>query len=443
MDYTKLGPMMLIRLINLGAVIAYELAVLALQTVCSRVASKRTMNGARIGECLRRICERTGGAFPKIGQILSTRPDLLPPAICAELAILQDRVSAPSHSRILEVLRREYRSVPFESFDQIPVASATVAQVYRAVRADNHRDIAVKVMLPDVLRKIKSDCRIAEFFGPAIACLPAMKSVPLREALAQASVLLQRQTNFRQEAANLVRLGDIFRGCNRILVPRIHGDLCTENIVCMDFVGGMRKLTDPSIPDDEAKELIVVGLQGLYKMIFDAGFVHCDLHPGNVLAAPDGRLVILDAGLVTELDDYTRRSFAEFFAAIALRNGYKAAEIVRETAIRLPKHLDCLSFDRDIAELINRVGGLSAREFEVAGFIAELFDIQNKYGIYGTPRFTLIILALLVYEGVAKQRCPDLDFQKEAIPFVMPVLLRGIPKVTLGSSPSAADVPRN
>jgi ubiquinone biosynthesis protein len=143
------------------------------------------------------------------------------------------------------------------------------------------------------------------------------------------------------------------------------------------------------------------------------------------------------------LDDYTRRSFAEFFAAIALRNGYKAAEIVRETAIRLPKHLDCLSFDRDIAELINRVGGLSAREFEVAGFIAELFDIQNKYGIYGTPRFTLIILALLVYEGVAKQRCPDLDFQKEAIPFVMPVLLRGIPKVTLGSSPSAADVPRN
>jgi ubiquinone biosynthesis protein len=205
-------------------------------------------------------------------------------------------------------------------------------------------------------------------------------------------------------------------------VPALHPDLCSESVLCMDYVSGMKKLTDKKLSDKEAKEAITVGLRALYKMIFVDGLVHCDLHPGNIMVAPNDRVVILDAGFMVELDDATRRSFAEFFWAIAFADGSTVARIVRETATRLPDGLNVAEFDRDISELIKRVGGLRARDFQVGSFVGELFAIQHKHGIYGTSRFTLIILSLLVYEGVAKDRFPDLDFQKEAVPFVLAAL---------------------
>jgi ubiquinone biosynthesis protein len=249
-----------------------------------------------------------------------------------------------------------------------------------------------------------------------------MRSVPVKEAIAEISEILIGQTDFALEASNLERLAQLFEGSNSLLVPSILRDLCTRNILCMDYIAGMKKLTDPELPEHTAKEALIVGVRALYKMIFKAGFIHCDMHPGNMLVAPDGRLVILDAGFMVELDDSTRRSFAEFFLAIAFHDGRAAARIVRETATRLPSNLNVEAFDEDISDLIERVGGLKARDFQVAGFVGELFAIQRKHGIYGTSKFTPVILSLLVYEGVAKQRFPDLDFQQEAVPFVIAAL---------------------
>jgi ubiquinone biosynthesis protein len=176
------------------------------------------------------------------------------------------------------------------------------------------------------------------------------------------------------------------------------------------------------LQETDVRRALVEGLRALYLMIFVDGFIHCDLHPGNVLLAPDGQLVILDAGFMVELASETRYSFAKFFAAIAFRDGKAAAAIVRHTAIRLPHELDVAAFDAEIAELIKRVGGLVAGKFQVAALVDDLFAVMRKHRIYGTSQFTLIILSLLVYEGVARQRYPDLDFQKEAIPFVLSAL---------------------
>jgi ubiquinone biosynthesis protein len=207
-------------------------------------------------------------------------------------------------------------------------------------------------------------------------------------------------------------------------VPLLHEELCTPEILVMEFIPGLRKLSDPALPEHVARKALTVGVRALYTMIFKEGFIHCDMHPGNVLVAPDGRLVILDAGFMVQLDDSTRRSFAKFFLSIAFRNGSTAARIVRETAQYLPPNLDVKAFDDDITNLIERVGGLQARDFQVVGFVGELFAIQHKHGIYGTNQFTLTILSLLVFEGVAKQRFPDLNFQQESVPFVMAALAR-------------------
>lgn len=401
----------------------FKVAGLSVLTRLNRLLVSREQAAAPLlAESLVAICERCGGAFPKVGQILSTRADLLPQTLCSGLTALQDEMAPLSESEILGALEDNRLTSSFLFFDTKAVASATIAQVHRAKRIDDEREVALKVMRPGVRRKLEQDCAISIFVGKYLARLPRLRSIPVVEALADTSQILLAQTDFVREAANLKRLANLFRDNERVMVPAIHPDLCSESILCMDYVSGMKKLTDTQLSDRRAREAITVGLQALYKMIFVDGLVHCDLHPGNIMVAPDDRVVILDAGFMVELDEATRRLFAEFFLAIAYIDGPTVARIVRETATRLPPDLNEAEFDRDISQLIRRVGGLRAKDFQVSSFVSDLFAIQHKHGIYGTSRFTLIILSLLVYEGVAKDRFPGLDFQKEAVPFVLAAL---------------------
>ncbi|OPF19754.1 hypothetical protein B1L04_02930 [Microcystis aeruginosa KW] len=370
------------------------------------------------------VCERLGGAFPKVGQILATRTDLLPLDVCEALSLLQDQVKALSPITTKRILGKDKLCQNIKDIDFAPIASATIAQVHNCIRIDDGREVALKVMRPGVQRKLESDCQIIQFFGRFIASLPAMQSIPVKDALKEASDILIGQTDFAREASNLKRLHSLFANSNDVVVPLLHEELCTPEILVMEFIPGLRKLSDPALPEHVARKALTVGVRALYTMIFKEGFIHCDMHPGNVLVAPDGRLVILDAGFMVQLDDSTRRSFAKFFLSIAFRNGSTAARIVRETAQYLPPNLDVKAFDDDITNLIERVGGLQARDFQVVGFVGELFAIQHKHGIYGTNQFTLTILSLLVFEGVAKQRFPDLNFQQESVPFVMAALAR-------------------
>jgi len=278
------------------------------------------------------------------------------------------------------------------------------------------------MLRPGIQRILENDCKLMQFFGRFVARIPAFESIPVREAIDDTCHILLNQTNFAQEASNLHRLSDIFGDHPDIIVPQVYENLCTRNILVMEYLPGLRKLSDLSLPEDVAKTALTIGVRALYTMIFKEGFIHCDLHPGNILVAPDHRVVILDAGFMTQLHSSTRRSFAQFFLAIAFRNGKSAAQIVRATAQQLPPHLDIQTFDQDIDHLIQQVGGLQAHEFQVADFVAKLFAIQRKHRIYGTNQFTLVILSLLVFEGVAKQRFPDLNFQRESVPFVMAAL---------------------
>ena len=372
-----------------------------------------------LSRLVRGICEQYGGALPKVGQILSTRADILPARLCAALSGLQDDICPIEPAVVRGLLRREFPHQCFRELDFSPVASATVAQVHWAVPAHLHNPVALKVLRPEVERDIRTDTAIAQLFCPLLSAFPKLQGIPIREALTDAQALLVRQCNVESEGANLGRLREAFSDWPTILVPKVHSDLCTQNVLCMDFIAGMRKLTDPTLPAEEARDLLVLGLRALYRMIFELGFIHCDLHPGNLMVAPDGRLVLLDAGLMVDIDDGTRIAFAQFFASVALRNGYRAATIVRNTAAHLPDNFDTDAFDQAIADWVMDAGGLTARDFQIAAFVGGLFAIQRRFGVRGTSRFTMMILALLVYEGTAKQLHPDLDFQAAALPFVL------------------------
>jgi ubiquinone biosynthesis protein len=373
---------------------------------------------------LPRLLERIGGAFPKVGQVLSTRSDLLPELVCQGLARLQDDTRPLCDKQVALLLQRSGLGEQVCQLALQPTASATIAQVHRAMRKDDGRVVALKILRPGTRRMLEADCKIAALAGVLLSMLPQARGVPVREAIAEASRVLLGQTDFCREAGNLERLARMFSGIPEVQVPALHRDLSGPDILVMDFIDGMRKIDDPLIPQHVAHAALTAGVCALFRMIFLEGFLHCDLHPGNMLVGPDGQLVILDAGFVAEFDGVSRRSFAEFFLSIAVRDGYAAAKIIRETARRLPENLDIEAFDNEISVLVNRFGGKKAREFQVAGFVIELFSIQRRHGIHGTSKFTLPILSLLVFEGVAKQRHPDLDFQAQSVPYVVAAMAR-------------------
>lgn len=377
-----------------------------------------------IGRFLRRVLASSGGALPKFGQILSTRPDLLPAELCKELAFLQDGMPEITASSLYSILREAPCSRELQSLNALPEATGTIAQVHRACLNGIAEDVALKIMRPGIAHVIEVDCALAVTLLPFLQKLPNLCSIPVRDAVQMACSTIQRQTDFHREARNLDSLRQDLSVFPEVVVPAVHWNECSDQVLSMEYVKGLRKITDPTIPDAQARELIKVGLHCLYRMIFETGRIHCDLHPGNLMVNENGRLVVLDAGLVIEITPETRASFAEFFVAIALRNGRRAANVVRTTATAVPATLDRKRFDADIDDLIQRTGGLSARNFQIAAFVAELFAIQERHGMLGTSRFSMIILAMLVFEGTAKQRYGTLEFQKEAIPFVMDVLIR-------------------
>ena len=187
----------------------------------------------------------------------------------------------------------------------------------------------------------------------------------------------------------------------------------------MDYLEGYRPFQDFRDQPEVARSAVQTWLGALYKMIFNAGLIHCCLHPSNILCNDEGQVALLDFGFVSEMTPKAKQDFAEFFLSIAFRDGKTAARIVRETALRIASNLDPVAFERDMQALVEKTAGRKAADFPVAGFVFELFQVQRRHGIYGSPSFPLPILSLLTYEGLIEDLHPDIDFQQEAVPFVM------------------------
>ena len=183
----------------------------------------------------------------------------------------------------------------------------------------------------------------------------------------------------------------------------------------MELVEACSPIDSSRLPPAKSSEIALRGLRGLYQMIFRDGFVHADLHPGNILVSPQGDLWMLDCGLATELTDTVREQFRQLFWSLAMGDGLHCASIVLETARKVPSSFDRKAFDASIEALVCRFSRQCVMSFEVAGFASGLFATQRRFGIRGSPAFTMTIYAVLVYDGILKDLAPALDFQRAAV----------------------------
>jgi ubiquinone biosynthesis protein len=365
------------------------------------------------------FAQKSGATYVKLGQILSTRRDLFNDAVIAELELLQDEMPPISFPLVPELFRDELGvqlSDVFSEFDPIPVASASIASVYRA-RLHDGTAVAVKVRRPELETRIQADLRVIRLLAGLIERLPGFRSVPLLLTVDELACCLERQIDFRLEASANKRLTAALADEPSLTLPVLVERLCSSSIITMQFIEGLQ--APHKRRGAECRTALLVALHALFRMIFAEGFVHCDMHQGNLHLFADGRAVLVDFGFVAELRPADRIKFAEFFLALAINNGRRCARITLETAGSVPKNLAYERFERQVVELVNTVSGASAREFQVVSFVTGMFDVQRRFRIRGTTGFMMAIVSLLVFEGIAKEVDPDLDFQREAMPFVL------------------------
>lgn len=372
------------------------------------------------GDGLATLCERLGPVFVKLGQLLSVRRDLLPEDLIAPLGRLQDRVSSVPFDRIEEILLAVHGrplDEVFASFDRVPLACGSIAQVYRARLREPSVEVAVKVLRPGTKAMIERDLSLLVFVGGCAAKLEAFRRIPVVPALLQLCDSIRRQADLRSEASHCRQFHELFSARTRVLFPEVFPQYSSPGVIVMSYFAGLTKIDDASIDLHVYRYAVEDVLQVLYGMIFSHGLIHCDLHPGNVCLLPEGTPVILDCGLTVRLAEEERMAFRRFFMSIAQGDGEVSADVLLQASIWREEPFDEAAFRREVIGLVRRHSGAAAGDFQVLGFVNELFDVQRRHGLCGSPSFTMAILSLLTFEGVVKRRYPDLDFQRAARPF--------------------------
>ena len=378
------------------------------------------------GVALVRLCTQLGATFIKVGQIASTRADLLPRPLVEELAALQDRVPAFPAATARELIERELgRPVDevFASFDDEPVAAASVAQVHRAELRDGEV-VAVKVRRPDIIEKVRHDRAILLTLArTGERVIPSLRLVSLTTAMGIFCDAVEEQLHFTNEAANNARFRANFAADAEIGFPRLLPELCSDGVLTMEFVDGVREGDLESHPID-VRRVVTAGMRCVCRMIFSHGFVHADLHAGNLRFFPPGRVVLLDLGLVGRLNDEDRLGVAATLFAFASGDGRTVARLFYDGApYRATPDYD--AYEREVVAVVESLHQRGMGSMQITVEIGRLFDILRRHHIHARSHMTMVNLALMAAEGLGKRLAPELSLTDEALPYLAEALREG------------------
>lgn len=382
-----------------------------------------TRRRAWLGRVVVDLFRELGATFIKVGQIMSTRPDLIPEHISRALAELQDQVGPFPFEAVERTIERDLgRPVRelFAEFAPVPLASASVSQVHKA-RLPDGRVVAVKVRRPNVVEICTFDLAVIRIGARLLNVIPSISTLAPLATVEEFGRAVFAQLDFRIEARNNLRFRDNFRNEPSVIFPEVVETLSSERILTMTFIAGTKILATPDTRSDP-KRVARLGLATLLKMIFEDGFVHADLHPGNIFITPDDKLALVDLGLVGELDDPHRKAFARFFGAWAKRDGDMMARIMYDMSANAGAGQDREAFERyraAIIEFVGRYWGQRLGEVQVGKVLLDMLGILRRHRVRMNPSFTIVNIAIAVTEGIGKQLDPDLDLMSEALPFFM------------------------
>jgi ubiquinone biosynthesis protein len=383
-----------------------------------------------LAERVRLVAMDLGPSFVKLGQIASTRPDVIPAAWIAELKKLQDEVNPLPFSDIKEAVEGSLgRSIEevYESFDEKPLAAASIGQVHRATlrTAEGPRDVVVKVQRPGVRTTVARDVEILHALAALVErTIPESRIYSPIGLVDQFDRAITAELDFLQEAEHATRFGRNFEGHASVRFPKPFKEASSKQVLTLEFLPG-KKVYD-AIRDDGHKGDVIAktSVGAIIKMIFDDGFFHADPHPGNILISgtPDAPIFgLVDLGMVGRLSPEMRDRTVDLMIACVRQDYIAVADALY--AIGTPtKKVDMRAYRAEVSQLAEKYLGKPLKEIDLAAMLQDLIYGANKYGIEVPPDFLLVGKALMTMEGVGKEIDPDLDVFGEMRPYFYEIL---------------------
>ena len=378
-------------------------------------------------ERIRMAMEEMGPTFVKLGQILATRPDLVPLSLVTELKRLEDRVppfgAEEARAEIESELKKPVGEL-FASFDREPLAAGSIAQVHRAVLKTGER-VVVKVRRPGLERLMRTDVDIMRKLSQMIEDnMPEARPYHPRAIVEEFARSITREIDFTREAFNIQKFGRIFKGDDRFVVPRVFPELCTKKLMVAEFIEGIKvtNLDELKKAGHDLPKIARNGVQFVLMQIFRHGFFHGDPHAGNMFVLPGDRLCLVDYGLVGSLDDDRLDELLGFMAGVVGKDPDKVMRTFRKMGI-LTDDVDVRRLRIDALDLIERYAEVPLGRVDMGKFFAELYEALSRHQIRVPPDVHLLGKALATCEGIARQLDPSLDLISEIRPFVIQTYL--------------------
>jgi ubiquinone biosynthesis protein len=379
-----------------------------------------------IPQKIRMMFEELGPIFVKLGQVISTRKDLLPNDVADELSKLQDRVKPFPEDISMKIIENELGdkiSNLFNDFKAEPLASASIAQVH-AAQLKNGKDVIIKVVRPDIHKAIKKDLllmkKIAEFLT---SLSDDFKRMHLIEVVNDYELLVYDETDLIKESTNAKKIRDNFQGSKLIYIPEIYWDYVTKNILVMERIY--------ETPINDKAELLKQGInfeklaknavESFFIQVFEHNFFHADMHPGNIfvkkIGDDDVQFVLVDFGIMGSLSKFDKRYLAENFVAFFNRDYEKVARLHVECEW-VPKDTNISLLEKAIRDNCESMLDKSIKDVSLSDIILGLFDTARKFKLEVQPQLILMQKALLYTEGLGREFHPELDLWKTSKPIL-------------------------
>ncbi|HXS53330.1 MAG TPA: ubiquinone biosynthesis regulatory protein kinase UbiB [Usitatibacter sp.] len=373
-------------------------------------------------ERLRLALESLGPIFVKFGQLLSVRPDLIPEDVAEELSKLQDDVPPFPWETVAATLERAYGrpyTEVFKSISNVPVASASVAQVHFAVLPDG-REVAVKILRPGIREVIGEDVGLLHALAGLVEdFMPGGRRLRPREVVVEFEHTITDELDLLREAANASQLRRNFADGRLLVVPEVYWDWCNREVMVMQRIDGIpvnaaARLREAGI--DIAK-LARDGVEIFFTQVFRDGFFHADMHPGNIFVRRDGRYCGVDFGIMGTLCDADKNYLAINFMAFFHRDYHRVA-VAHVEAGWVPRHTRVDEFEGAIRSVCEPIFDRPLKEIYFGKLLLRLFEVSRRFRMEIQPQLVLLQKTLLQVEGLGRQLDPELDLRRTAQPIL-------------------------
>jgi ubiquinone biosynthesis protein len=380
--------------------------------------AKRKSTARRFRELLTDL----GPTFIKLGQVLSTRADLIPAELLAELVQLQDSALPLSEAEVRAQIQQGLGQPPeelFASIESAPLASASIAQVHRA-RTKEGDDVVVKVQRPAIREQIETDLDLLYYLARLLESVVEEVGLYTPSAIVQEfDKAIHDELNFENEALNIAAFDEKYRDRPQWVIPTVHSALSSRTVITMTFIQGV-KITDVGDPA-QRKALAKQVVEACFMQLFTDGLFHGDPHPGNLLVLGDGRIGLIDFGLVGRVTPAMKQALVSLTLAIALRDPDTVARLLYRIGIP-DQRSDLASFRDEIGRLLDRFRAQKLDEIDAGAVLPELLDLAVRYRIRVPREYALLSRAAVSTEGILRQLDPQMDIPSVALPLIRQTL---------------------